>query len=129
MSVRIFIFVLSALAVAAAGGRATAEVSLITVYETPVGQEDAVIESWETARDFLSREPGYLSATLYRSMRPESRFTLIYVSRWESRAAFQAAAQRLGAARIVSEIPGLTTTRDLYSVIADDGSAPAGDGQ
>jgi heme oxygenase (mycobilin-producing) len=66
-------------------------VVLINAFEVPAGEDEAFLQSWERARQFLSTQDGYLSTRLYRSLSPQADFRFVNVALWESAQAFQAA--------------------------------------
>jgi heme-degrading monooxygenase HmoA len=111
---------LAAAVTLASAAPAAAEVTLINVFEVPAGKEDAVIAAWETARDFLRQEPGYVSTALHQAVTPDARFALINVAVWESAEAFRRATARMQAAGVFPEIEGLRFTPALYRVIRSD---------
>ena len=92
-------------------------VVLINVFEVQPGTEEAV-RYWEAARDFLSRQPGYVSTRLHRALRPDARFQLVNVAEWASAEAFQAAA-RMQRELAAAPPPGLRFTPGLYRVIRE----------
>ncbi|MEM7378776.1 MAG: antibiotic biosynthesis monooxygenase family protein [Pseudomonadota bacterium] len=96
------------------------EVTLINVFEVPIGKLDASIAMWEQARDFLRQQPGYLSTALHRALLDDARFRLINVARWESAAAFMAASKRMRAEAGLRPIDGLQSSPALYTVIRAD---------
>lgn len=104
----------------AAATPATADVTLINVFEVPAGQRDVTVAAWEKARDFLSQEPGYISTALHEAIAPDARFTLINVARWESPEAYAAATQRMREAGVFPRIDGLGVNPALYRVIRTD---------
>ena len=69
----------------------TQPVVLINAFEVPPGEDDAFLEGWERARDYLSAQEGYLSTRLHRSVMPNADFRFVNVALWESREAFQGA--------------------------------------
>jgi quinol monooxygenase YgiN len=101
-------------------GQARAEVVLINTFEVSEGSEEAVVAAWEEARDFLSKEPGYVSTALHQSLSPDARFRLVNVAVWESEDAFRAATGRMNAAGVFPKIEGLRLTPALYRVIRGD---------
>jgi heme oxygenase (mycobilin-producing) len=103
---------------------AAAEVVLINVFEVPPGREDDTVAAWEQARDFLSREPGYVSTTLHRALDPEARFAMINVAIWEDAASFERATARLRDAGAFKAPQGLRATPALYEVIRGGEEAP-----
>jgi heme-degrading monooxygenase HmoA len=66
-------------------------VVLINAFEVPEGEDEAFLEGWERAREFLSTQEGYLSTKLHRSLLPTADFRFVNVALWESAQAFQAA--------------------------------------
>src|SRR3712207_3362431 len=93
-----------------AGGASVARaenVMLINVFEVQPGTEEEAIRYWEAARDFLARQPGYVSTRLHRALRPDARFQLIKVAEWTSAEAFQAATARMQREVAMAPPPGL----------------------
>jgi heme oxygenase (mycobilin-producing) len=92
---------------------------LINAFEVPAGAEEATQRWWESARDFLTTQPGYINTRLHRNLDAKGRFTFVNVAEWQSPAAFQAANQAL-AARLVDNKPpaGVTWTPGLFRVVA-----------
>ena len=115
----------AAVVLAATAGPAAADVTLINVFEVPDGRLETVVEAWEAARDFLSREPGYVATALHRSLQPDDRFRLINIAVWESPEAFAAAIARMRAAGVFPRIEGLGVNPALYTVIRTDACGPA----
>ena len=66
-------------------------VILINAFEVPEGEDEAFLEGWERSRDFLRKQPGYLSTRLHRSLSPTADLRFVNVARWESAEAFRAA--------------------------------------
>ena len=106
-------------AFAGGGSVARAEgVVLINVFEVQPGTEEEAVRYWEAARDFLARQPGYVSTRLHRALRPDARFQLVNVAEWASAEAFQAATARMQRELAAPPPPpGLRFTPGLYRVI------------
>jgi heme-degrading monooxygenase HmoA len=68
-----------------------ATVVLINPFEVSPEQEEDFLNGWETARNFMQRQKGYVSTRLHRSLDPTARFRFINVAEWESATDFQAA--------------------------------------
>ena len=68
-----------------------ATVVLINPFEVPQENEAEFLTGWETARDFMQRQKGYVSTRLHRSLDPTARFRFINLAEWASAADFQAA--------------------------------------
>ena len=105
---------------------AAAEVTLINVFAVPEGREEAVIAAWEKARDFLSREPGYIDTALHRAIGPDARFALVNIAHWQSPDAFMTATKRMQAAGIFPPVEGLEFHPALYRVVRSDEPEAAG---
>ncbi len=109
-------------AAALAGGVSAARaenVVLINVFEVQPGTEEEAVRYWEAARDFLSRQPGYVSTRLHRALRPDARFQLVNVAEWASAEAFQAATARMQRELAAAPPPGLRFTPGLYRVVRE----------
>ena len=104
-----------------------ADVTLINVFEVPEGQTETAIAAWEAARDFLSRQPGYVSTALHQAMAPDARFQLINVAVWETPEAFLQATQRMREANVFPTIEGLAINPALYRVVRTDLPIPQED--
>lgn len=96
---------------------ALAEVTLINVFEVPEGQQDAAIEAWESARDFLQTQPGYIETALHGSLDPQARFSLINIARWESPAHFAQAIVAMQAEGAFPPVAGVVPNAALYEVV------------
>ena len=94
-------------------------VVLINVFEVPPGAEEEAIRWWEAARDFLARQPGYVSTRLHRALRPDARFQLVNVAEWASAEAFQATTARMQRELAAAPPPGLRFTPALYRVVRE----------
>ena len=68
-----------------------ANVVLINVFEVPEDRDAEFLQGWTAARDFLQRQPGYISTQLHRSLDPAARFRFVNVAAWASSADCQAA--------------------------------------
>ena len=94
-------------------------VTLINVFEVPASELEASIRYWEAARDFMQRQPGYLSTRLHQSLAPDARFQLVNVAQWESPQAFLAATRRMQQELAVQPPAGLRFTPGLYRLIRE----------
>jgi heme-degrading monooxygenase HmoA len=74
----------------------TDSVILINAFEVPAGEDDNFIRGWERARDFLRRQPGFVSTALHQSLAPDADFRFVNVAHWESAEAFRAAMAQSG---------------------------------
>ncbi len=108
----------------------TEPVLLINSFEVPVGEDRAFIRGWERARDVLRTQPGYVSATLHRSITPDAEFRFVNVALWESPEDFRAATSR---PKFRDAASPYRFHAGLYQVVTTDESpkadAPAGAGR
>jgi heme oxygenase (mycobilin-producing) len=117
----------SVLAIALLGGLAAtsatraqpAPVVLINVFETSAATLDEAVRYWEASRDFLARQPGYVSTRLHQAITPDTRFQLINVAVWESAEAFAAAIARMRQEMRLPPPAGLQSFPGLYRVIRE----------
>ena len=72
-------------------GRREEALHHVRAFEVPEGEDEAFLEGWERAREFLSRQEGYLSTRLHRSLTPTADFRYVNVALWQSAQLFQAA--------------------------------------
>ncbi|PWH82875.1 antibiotic biosynthesis monooxygenase [Algibacter marinivivus] len=94
-------------------------ITLINPFEVPEGKIEESIVYWEACRDFLKKEPGYISTKLHKSIKEGSKFELINVAVWESPKAFTEASQKMAKELGVLPPEGLKANPSLYSVISE----------
>ena len=109
----------AALATGGVSAARAENVVLINVFEVQPGTEEEAVRYWEAARDFLSRQPGYVSTRLHRALRPDARFQLVNVAEWASAEALQAATARMQRELAAAPPPGLRVTPGLYRVVRE----------
>lgn len=95
-------------------------ITLINPFEVPADKLDETITMWEQARDFLQKQPGYLSTALHQSISDDAHFRLINIAQWESVEAFMAATKKMQAEAGLPRIEGLTPNPALYTVVRKD---------
>jgi heme-degrading monooxygenase HmoA len=66
-------------------------VTLINVFEVPVGQVEDSIKQWHVRARLMAAAPGVRDARLHRAASPQARFQLVNVAHWESRQALDQA--------------------------------------
>jgi heme oxygenase (mycobilin-producing) len=69
----------------------SSSVTLINLFEVEPEQDEQFIAGWQTARDQLSRRPGYLDTTLHRAINDDVDFRFVNVAHWASADALQTA--------------------------------------
>ena len=65
--------------------------TFINVFDIPEDEIDTFVSRWEERSRFIRSSEGFLSAELYRAIDSDTRFKVINVTRWRSRAHFEAA--------------------------------------
>lgn len=95
-------------------------ITLINVFEVPQGKKTEALAAWDRARDYLCRQPGYLSAVLHEAISPDARFHLVNVAKWKSVDDFQTAIGRMEEAGIMPRMEGVNYIPGLYKVIRSD---------
>lgn len=68
-------------------------ITFINVFDIPASEIDTFISQWEHRSRLISTADGFISAELHRAIDTETEFQLINVSKWSSRAHFEAATQ------------------------------------
>ena len=110
---------------AAAG--AGAPYTFINAMEIEAESVDTFIERWIPRSRHMASADGYLGATLYRAVTDDTRFKVVNVSNWTSRAAHEAATANPEYRReldtLFGELPGLKTNRGHYRAVVHN--APA----
>lgn len=96
-----------------------APTTLINSFEVPSDRLEESIKYWETCRDFLMNEPGYISTKLHRSIKNDARFQLVNVATWETPEAFMNASKKMASELGVSPVEGLKANPALYTVIRE----------
>lgn len=66
-------------------------ITFINVFEIPVDEIDTFIAQWEHRSRLMISADGFISAELHRATDSETQFQLINVTKWTSRAHFEAA--------------------------------------
>ena len=100
------------------------QVILINPFIVPEGKLEESIKYWESHRDFLKNQPGYVSTKLHQALQDQSflgeaTYQLINIAVWESQEAFNLAAQKMRAELGNTGVEGLRGDPGLYDVIRD----------
>lgn len=94
-------------------------VTLINSFEVPTEKLEESIKYWESCRDFLEAQPGYISTKLHQSIKNDARFLLVNVAIWESPQAFMEASTKMSKELTVAPPAGLRPNASLYNVIRE----------
>lgn len=92
---------------------------LINPFEVPSGKLEESVIYWEACRDFLKKQPGYISTKLHKSIKDDAKFELINVAEWESPKAFTEASQKMAKELGVPPTEGLKANPSLYTIISE----------
>ncbi|WP_350284351.1 antibiotic biosynthesis monooxygenase family protein [uncultured Croceitalea sp.] len=92
---------------------------LINPFEVPNGKLEESVTYWEACRDFLKKQPGYISTELHETIKDDAKFELINVAVWESPKAFTEASKKMAKELGVAPPEGLRANPSLYTVIRD----------
>lgn len=98
----------------------TENVTLINSFIVPADKLPETISMWEQARDFLQKEPGYISTALHQSLSPDAQYLLINVAQWESVETYKKATSKMRAEANLPRIEGVKPNPFLYKVIRRD---------
>ncbi|MES4784958.1 MAG: hypothetical protein C4294_03165, partial [Nitrospiraceae bacterium] len=58
-------------------------VVLINVFSVPQGKEEEFYRWWIGVKENITKEPGFVSGELHRSLKPDARFNFINVAQWQ----------------------------------------------
>nr|WP_299487885.1 antibiotic biosynthesis monooxygenase family protein [uncultured Allomuricauda sp.] len=92
---------------------------LINPFEVPSGKLEESVAYWEACRDFLKKQPGYISTKLHKSIKDDAKFELINVAVWESPKAFTEASRKMAKELEVLPTEGLKANPSLYTIISE----------
>jgi len=68
---------------------------VINPFEVQKGKEEQSLVMWDKFAGYFRRQPGYVSAKLYRAINPDARFHLVTVAEWASADHFMDALKNL----------------------------------
>ena len=102
----------------------TNQLVLINPFIVPEGKLEESIKYWESHRDFMQKQPGYVSTKLHQaqenqSFLGEAKYQLINIAIWESQEAFNSAAQKMRSELGGIVVEGLTGNPALYQIIRE----------
>ncbi len=99
--------------------KAEGPVTLINPFVVSKDKAQEAIVFWEHARDFLKKEPGYISTQLHQTIQDNATFYMINVAKWKSSAEFKAATQKMRKELKIKPIEGVQGDPALYTVIRE----------
>jgi len=89
----------------------------INPFEVARGSEAEAVRLWDRVNEFMSRQPGFISARLYRAIDPAARFGLVTVAEWETAESFISALGSDGLATAAKGLDAFAHYPGLYEVI------------
>ena len=100
------------------------QVILINPFIVPEGKLEESIKYWESHRDFLKNQPGYISTKLHQALQDQSflgeaTYKLINIAVWENQEAFNLAVQKMRTELGNMAVEGLSGAPALYHVVRD----------
>lgn len=66
-------------------------ITVVDNLEVSSEQIEEAIQMWDTFEDYISSKEGFISAKLVRAHDSSSKFNIVIISEWESKAHFDAA--------------------------------------
>jgi heme-degrading monooxygenase HmoA len=96
-----------------------ASVVLINVFELPDDEVDTFVAEWRERAEIMSKAPGFRDSRLHRALSPGTRFPVVNIAHWESRAAWEAAVSNPDFQRRVREQRAVSAHPALYEVIVE----------
>ena len=95
----------------------TEAVILINSFEVPAADADAFIAAWETTRDFLQTQPGYIDTSLHQALASDAEFQFVNVAHWASAEEFTAAIRSPGMQEAAVGLAAYRPHPALYRVV------------
>ncbi|MCG9695238.1 antibiotic biosynthesis monooxygenase [Vibrio sp. Isolate22] len=120
MTIGLVIFCTNVFALFANANPHKENVTLINSFTVPEEKLPETISMWEQARDFLQKEPGYISTALHQSLSPDAQYLLVNVAQWESVETYKKATSKMRAEANLPRIEGVKPNPFLYKVIRRD---------
>jgi heme oxygenase (mycobilin-producing) len=93
-------------------------VVLINVFEVPAAQETEVFQIWIKSKEFLEKQPGYVSTRLHKNIDPNGKFRFINVAEWTSPQHFQAATKAMNESGVPKMPESVRFSPGLFKVVA-----------
>lgn len=59
-------------------------VTLINVFSVPKDKEQEFVNWWQSIKDNITKQEGFISGKFHKSIKPDSKFNYINVALWEN---------------------------------------------
>lgn len=93
--------------------------TVINPIEVPKGKEAETLAVWESFAEYFSKQPGFVSAKLHRSINPNAKFLYVNVAEWKSLELFTQAISSDGVKKLGSFPKGVIDHPSGYEIIRD----------
>lgn len=97
-------------------------VILINTFQVPPGKEEDALNSWRIARDFLKKQPGYISTQLHQNIDPNGSYQLVNIAKWRSADDFYSATKKMYEMLPENKVEGVQIHPGLFTIIESDTS-------
>ncbi|CAH6875699.1 Antibiotic biosynthesis monooxygenase [Vibrio chagasii] len=92
-------------------------VVLINTFSVDASKHEETLAYWESARDVLVQQPGYISTTLHRALSTDATYLYVNVANWESQKHFIDAISVMREELPALDLEGVTANPNLYEAI------------
>ena len=92
-------------------------VVLINSFEVAAEEAEKFIAAWETTRDYLQAQPGYIDTALHQALAPNAEFQFVNVARWQTAEDFTIAIQSPGFQAAAAGLIGFQPHASLYRTV------------
>jgi heme-degrading monooxygenase HmoA len=90
---------------------------LINAFEVPEASDDEFDAAWESAREFLETQPGYVETALHLTVSPDSAFRFVNIAHWRTAEDFQTAVTSDGFRAAAAGLAQYRSHPGLYRVV------------
>ncbi|MCG9788430.1 antibiotic biosynthesis monooxygenase family protein [Vibrio mediterranei] len=92
-------------------------VVLINTFAVDAVSEADTLAYWESARDILVQQPGYINTTLHKALSKDATYMYVNVANWESKQHFVTAISVMREQLPENHLDGVVADPNLYEVI------------
>jgi len=96
----------------------SSNVILINVFEVPAAQEAEVMQTWIKSKEFLEKQPGYISTRMHKNIDTSGKFRFINVAEWASPQHFQGATKAMNESAVPKMPDNVRFSPGLFKVVA-----------
>lgn len=92
-------------------------VVLINTFVVPAAMESAFLAWWRMLKPMFAAQPGFVSATLHRSLDENERYRFINIAEWRGSESYRKALSTIWSSAPRPRIPGMEWHPALYEVV------------